>query len=230
MGVLHEIYFPLNHFGSRWHSLHFAFVALNNFFPPSSSPVFLRPFSMSTSEQFLYIEPPTISIASGLISCICHRMVYPIQWVSLHPSDSRPTDVVSLHCPLWYSGSKSLLAFTSILCHAIVRLTILGRYYFNWSQWERAYLCSLVLRWEFFGHILVLSHVLVLSFFWDPFTTPFLRNGCIDVSIDIDGIDQNQLIEQSIDNPAITKKEYKWARGNGKLESVKFNFWRNCFL
>ena len=32
MGVLHEIYSPLNHFGSRWHSLHFAFVALNNFF------------------------------------------------------------------------------------------------------------------------------------------------------------------------------------------------------
>ena len=31
MGVLHEIYFPLNHFGSRWHSLHFAFVALNIF-------------------------------------------------------------------------------------------------------------------------------------------------------------------------------------------------------
>ena len=23
----------------------------------------------------------------------------PIQWVSLHPSDRRPTDVVSLHCP-----------------------------------------------------------------------------------------------------------------------------------
>ena len=32
MGVLHEIYSPLNHFGSRWHSLHFAFVALNIFF------------------------------------------------------------------------------------------------------------------------------------------------------------------------------------------------------
>ena len=31
MGVLREIYFSLNHFGSRWHSLHFAFVALNIF-------------------------------------------------------------------------------------------------------------------------------------------------------------------------------------------------------
>ena len=136
---------------------------------------------MGTSEPFLYIEPPTISIASGLISCIRHRMVYPIQWVSLHPSDRRPTDVVSLHCPLWYSGSKSLLAFTSILCHAIVRLTILGRYYFNWSQWERAYLCSLVLRWEFFGHILVLSHVLVLSFFFSEILSQhhFLEMGAL---------------------------------------------------
>ena len=171
---------------------------------------------MSTSEPFLYIEPPTISIASGLISCLRHRMVYPIQWVSLHPSDRRPTDVVSLHCPLWYSGSKSLLAFTSILCHAIVRLTILGRYYFNWSQWERAYLCYLVLRWDFSDTSwFYLMFWFCRFFFWDPFTTPFLRNGCIDVSIDIDGIDQNQLIEQSINNPAMTKRNINEREGMG---------------
>ena len=84
----------------------------------------------------------------------------------------------------------------------------------------------------FFGHILVLSHVLVLSFFFSEILSQhhFLEMGALMSPLTLMAVIRTNWSNKASIIQQWQKKEYKWARGSGKLESVKFNFWRNCFF